>query len=162
SNPELSQRPVFTEAAGLVTAPGSGRTSPTSPLIVQAGAPRVVAPAVSPSNATAGTAVPPQANAPADKAQTQQSYGRLPLSFEANSGQTDSQVRCLTRSGGVTTFLTPTEAVMVLAKNSESGIQNSEFELQNPESSPPAADRNLGSAVVRMQWVGANPNPVVM
>jgi hypothetical protein len=41
-------------------------------------------------------------------------YGKLPLRFEKNQGQTDSQVQFLARGGGYTLFLTPTEAVFVL------------------------------------------------
>ena len=33
-----------------------------------------------------------------------QAYGKLPLSFEANRGQTDSQVKFLSRGGGSTLF----------------------------------------------------------
>jgi Bacterial Ig-like domain (group 3)/MBG domain (YGX type)/Beta-propeller repeat len=39
-------------------------------------------------------------------------YGRLPLSFEANEGQTDHRVRFLSRSAGQTLFLTSEEAVL--------------------------------------------------
>ncbi|HEV2383357.1 MAG TPA: SBBP repeat-containing protein [Terriglobia bacterium] len=39
-------------------------------------------------------------------------YGKLPLSFEANDGQTDSQVKFLARGSGYTLFLTGTEAVL--------------------------------------------------
>lgn len=40
-----------------------------------------------------------------------QAYGKLPLSFEANQGQTDPQVKFLSRGNGYSLFLTPTEAV---------------------------------------------------
>ena len=43
-------------------------------------------------------------------------YGKLPLSFELNQGQTDPQVKFLSRGGGYTLFLTPTEAVLALRK----------------------------------------------
>ncbi|MBI3048536.1 MAG: hypothetical protein HYY76_09540 [Acidobacteria bacterium] len=43
-------------------------------------------------------------------------YGRLPLSFEANYGQTDSRVKFLSRGSGYTLFLTSTEAVFILGK----------------------------------------------
>jgi hypothetical protein len=43
-----------------------------------------------------------------------EAYGRLPLSFEANEGQTDPQVRFLARAPGYTLFLTTSaEAVLV-------------------------------------------------
>ncbi len=38
-------------------------------------------------------------------------YGKLPLAFEANHGQTDSSVTYLSRSEGYTLWLTPSEAV---------------------------------------------------
>src|SRR5207249_1499829 len=37
---------------------------------------------------------------------------RLPMQFEPNAGQTDSQVQFLSRSPGYTLFFTPTEAVL--------------------------------------------------
>ena len=47
-----------------------------------------------------------------------QNYGKLPLSFELNKGQTDSQVKFLSRGGGYTIFLTQGEAVLSLKKPS--------------------------------------------
>jgi hypothetical protein len=41
-------------------------------------------------------------------------YGKLPLHFEANQGQTDDKVKFLSRGSGYNLFLTSTEAVMVL------------------------------------------------
>src|SRR5580692_5431742 len=43
-------------------------------------------------------------------------YGKLPLSFEANHGQTDSKVKFLSRGHGYSLFLTGSEAVIVLKK----------------------------------------------
>src|SRR5437764_422727 len=62
-----------------------------------------------------------------------EAYGRLPLTFEANQGQTDAQVDFLSRGSGYTLFLTPAEAVLSLAAGA-------------------AAD------VVRMRLVGADPH----
>jgi len=42
-------------------------------------------------------------------------YGKLPLSFEANHGQTDGQVKFLSRTSGYSLFLTGDEAVLVLS-----------------------------------------------
>lgn len=64
-------------------------------------------------------------------------YGRLPLSFEANLGQTDGQVDFLARGPGYNLFVTPTEAVLVLNK---------------PDASEPMAD------VLRVGFAGANPS----
>jgi hypothetical protein len=62
----------------------------------------------------------------------QRSYGDVPMIFESNTGQTDGQVKFLSRGNGYTLFLTPTEAVLAI----------------RPESA---------SAVIRMSLVGANP-----
>lgn len=69
----------------------------------------------------------------ATQAQISHAYGQLPLSFEANQGQTDAQVDFLSRGSGYTLFLTPAEAVLSLG----TGETND---------------------VVRMRIVGADPN----
>ena len=45
-----------------------------------------------------------------------QSFLRMPLTFEANHGQVDKQVKYLAKGSGYTLFLTPKEAVLVLRK----------------------------------------------
>ena len=50
----------------------------------------------------------------AGKARVVESYGKLPLSFEANRGQSGSQVKFLSRGNGYSLFLTATEAVLSL------------------------------------------------
>lgn len=47
-------------------------------------------------------------------------YGRLPLAFEANRGQTDPRVRFLARGPGYTLFLTSPDAVLALAAGANS------------------------------------------
>ena len=49
-----------------------------------------------------------------------ETYGRLPLSFEANHGQTDGSVKFLSRGSGYTLFLTANEAVLALQKPQKS------------------------------------------
>jgi hypothetical protein len=44
-------------------------------------------------------------------------YGQIPLSFEANQGQTAPQVNFMARGSGYGLFLTPTEAVLSLQKD---------------------------------------------
>jgi Bacterial Ig-like domain (group 3)/Beta-propeller repeat len=43
-----------------------------------------------------------------------ENYGRLPLSFEANYGQSDARVKFLSRTSGYSVFLTGDEAVLTL------------------------------------------------
>ena len=83
------------------------------------------------------------------KARVVEAYGKLPLSFEANRGQTDSQVRYLARGPGYTFFLTPTEAVMAL-KNRQPARSDESQETGEP-----------GRSMMRMKLVGGNPNPQI-
>jgi Beta-propeller repeat/PKD domain len=46
-----------------------------------------------------------------------EAYGQLPLSFEANRGQANREVRFLSRRPGYTLFLTSSEAVLVAGKS---------------------------------------------
>ena len=49
-------------------------------------------------------------------------YGKLPLSFEANHGQTDPQVKFLSRGHGYALFLTAGEAVLTLQRVATAGV----------------------------------------
>ena len=51
------------------------------------------------------------------KVQVRYLYANRPLSFERNDGQTDAQVKFISRGDGYTLFLTPTEAVFALRKS---------------------------------------------
>jgi len=83
-------------------------------------------------------------------------FGRLPLTFEANRGQTDSRVKFLSRGPRYTLFLAGDAAVLVLRKpptdrNSKLGIGNSELRTRHS----PMVTRH-GDSVVHMRLVGAN------
>ncbi len=68
---------------------------------------------------TADHAVSPDRGA---HAQVRERYGHLPLSFEANHGQSDSRVAFLSRGSGYTLFLTSNEAVLVLSQSKETRV----------------------------------------
>ena len=55
----------------------------------------------------------------AAQARVTETYGKLPLSFEANRGQTDSEVKFFSRGSGYGIFITPTEAVLSLSSGSQ-------------------------------------------
>jgi hypothetical protein len=55
-----------------------------------------------------------------DKVRLSKNYGKIPLAFEANEGQTDEQVKFLSRGSGYSLFLKPTEAVLSLSKDDRS------------------------------------------
>src|SRR2546422_244520 len=80
-------------------------------------------------------------------------YGRLPLSFEANRGQTDPRVKFLARGPRQTIFLTPTETVLALTRREpRAGGRHTPGKL-----APPATT----GTVLRMTFDGANPTPRV-
>jgi hypothetical protein len=80
-------------------------------------------------------------------------YGKPPLSFEANHGQTDERVKFLSRGPGYILFLTSGEALLTLRKTSS---QNSDFSTVRV----PAPDANK-TAVLKMQLLGTNPASTV-
>jgi hypothetical protein len=96
---------------------------------------------------------------PAVRTKGQALYSQLPLHFEVNQGQSDAQVKFLSRGHGYTLFLAPTEAVLAL-RNAERGMRNDE--LKNPHSSfhdhHSSFDTGTG---LRMQLIGANLQPQV-
>ncbi|MBD2518710.1 SBBP repeat-containing protein [Nostoc sp. FACHB-973] len=72
-------------------------------------------------------------------------YGNLPLSFQPNFGQTDEQVKFLSRGQGYTLFLTQSEAVLALS-NLESKQQLS-------------SSNNIAQGTeLKLQWLGTNSN----
>jgi hypothetical protein len=110
-----------------------------------------------------------------------ENYGKLPLSFEANQGQTDPRVKFLSRGHGYALFLTGDEAVLALRSQksevrsqwenaTDNGpriadrlfpplIQNPKSKIQNPPApgpQPPAPE------VVRLKLVGASPKAKVV
>jgi uncharacterized protein (TIGR03437 family) len=101
------------------------------------------------------------------KPQLVAAYGKLPLSFEANQGQSDGQVKFLSRGRGYTLFLTSTEAVLQL-RTSDLGSRLHRDRLRSERpGNPQSAFRNpqseiLQSAVLRLALVGANPETEVV
>ena len=74
-------------------------------------------------------------------------YGNLPLSFEPNEGQTNSQVEFLSRGRGYKLFLTTTETVLSLRRHAA------------PKANRGEDSEDTSGAVLRMKLVGANPSP---
>src|SRR5438034_10607616 len=82
--------------------------------------------------------------AAAADARLSESYGKLPLHFEANQGQTHKDVRFLSRGPGYSLYLTAGEAILVLAK-------------PNTEARRDAQSAQVKSVALRMSIVGAAP-----
>jgi hypothetical protein len=88
-----------------------------------------------------------------------QSYGRIPLHFEPNQGQSDPLVRFLSRGPGYGLFLTPNEAVLTLRKPTGAPDPRAAGARPGPrEPSAPVPE----PAVVRLKLLGANPAPALI
>jgi hypothetical protein len=79
-------------------------------------------------------------------------YGKLPLSFEANQGQTDSQVKFLSRGNGYSLFLTDKAAVLALTK-ADPALANKPGPVGKAAAKPAAPAK---TDVVRMELAGAS------
>ena len=86
-------------------------------------------------------------------ARVNETYRKLPLAFEANEGQTDSQVKFLSRGRGYTLFLTSTEAVLVLR-----GKTNEPPAVTQQSVTTAERVTKPHSLALKMQVVGCNPN----
>ncbi len=95
------------------------------------------------------------------KAQTKilDSYGKLPLSFEANHGQTDASVKFLSRTNGYSLFLTGDEAVFALSGKKADSHKPKIDRVDHPLPSDMAATKAGG--VLRMKLRNANPTAKV-
>src|SRR2546425_11128805 len=104
------------------------------------------------------------------RANLNKNYGSLPLSFEANHGQTDASVKYVARGPGYNIFLTAAEAVMVFKGTA---VNKSTEAVEDPEdgNSPhsrrsrlrsdtgePADNAKASPTVLRMRLDGANTN----
>jgi hypothetical protein len=89
-----------------------------------------------------------------------QSYGSLPLAFEANRGQAAPEVRFISRQRGFGLFLTSTEAVLVLSQpdigtSSRMDEPGRMLERTGGRQDPKAT-------ILRMQLIGGHRNPDVV
>src|SRR5262245_18028325 len=89
-----------------------------------------------------------------DKARLQiaEAYGKLPLGFEANQGQTDRRARFISRGNGYSLFLAPTESVLTLRGPAEVGSASVQPTWAGDKTPQPNR-----SAVLRMKLLGSNP-----
>jgi hypothetical protein len=109
---------------------------------------------------------------PENQAKIQESYGKLPLSFEASQGQADSRVKFLTRTGAYSMFLTGDEAALVLRerkakdkdkdKDKKNNKEDDKFPVEARLAASPA-DTNSGrtpghapESILRMKLRHAN------
>src|SRR5260221_63281 len=89
--------------------------------------------------------------AAATDARVSESYGKLPLQFEANRGQTHKDVRFLSRGPGYSLYLTGAEAVLVLT-NTNADAKRSTQALSKAKAQPK-------SVALRVSLLGAARKP---
>jgi len=94
--------------------------------------------------------------AAAAEARVSEAYGRLPLHFEANQGQTREDVRFLSRGAGYGLYLTASEAVLVLTTANPDAKRDARSPSERRDAQPPAR-----SIALRMSLVGATRRPLV-
>ncbi len=88
-------------------------------------------------------------------------FGKLPLRFEVNQGQSDAQVRYLARGRGYTFFLTPTETVLTLRKFESPAAQKLRERGRSRQSIVKSKYSRLVTETLRLRLVGGNPQPKV-
>src|SRR6266550_191237 len=69
---------------------------------------------------------------PAVSSSVNNQYGKIPLSFEPNVGQSDAQVQYIARANGYSLFLTPRETVLLLKYDSP--VTNDRFQSARKDS----------------------------
>jgi hypothetical protein len=87
-------------------------------------------------------------------------YGKLPINFEPNLGQTDDEVKFLARGHGYSLFLTGREAVLALQKRGKTRAQDTQtvvkMQIQGANSSPNIAGLDLAEGKSNY-LVGSDP-----
>lgn len=84
----------------------------------------------------------------------------LPVAFEANYGQTDSQVKYMARGSGYTLFLTASDAVFAMRESSQANARKSS--ALSAKRRVPEVHLPDKTASVHMKLVGANSHPAIV
>jgi hypothetical protein len=83
------------------------------------------------------------------RAHIEQAYGKLPMRFEANEGQTDARVKFIARGAGYSVFLTGAEAVLRLHKREGGSGRSAEEQT---------VEKPVESTALRVRLAGSNPS----
>src|SRR5947209_16279532 len=90
----------------------------------------------------------PQASIPVvSRMKAAETYGRLPLTFEANRGQTDSRVKYVSRGKGYTLFLTNSEAVLSMANSDRQSVVRMRLVGSDPSAAVSGVDELTGMTI---------------
>jgi hypothetical protein len=109
------------------------------------------------SNHSVASAQPATQLSVAQKENVANGYGKLPLAFEANQGQTAPEVRYLAHGQSYQLFLTNQEAVLTLRQPATSGAKPSKGVSPVAARVHRKSNAALKTSVLRMHFDGANP-----
>ncbi|MGB8851380.1 MAG: SBBP repeat-containing protein [Candidatus Acidiferrales bacterium] len=98
-----------------------------------------------------------------NSASIKESYGKLPLAFEPNNGQSAGEVKFLARGNGYTLFLTPAEAVFAMRKSAKNETLRMNLDGANSNAKFTALDELPGKSNYligndRSKWQTNVPN----
>ena len=99
----------------------------------------------------------------ADTAQIAEAYGKIPLAFTLNQGQTDSQVKFTSAGNGCSMFFTPTGTTFLLSRETEQSVAKRSVKISAEDMTPTAdTEREYESFAAKTVFVDANQNPEVV
>src|SRR5881394_306255 len=83
------------------------------------------------------------------QSQASETYGRLPLRFESNQGQTDERARFISRGNNFNVFLTPSAAIVAFYRGS--ARRTDKYDLNPP------AESKVRTEILKLGLAGADP-----
>jgi hypothetical protein len=91
------------------------------------------------------------------------SLSNLALSFEANIGQKDGQVKFLARGKGYTAFFTPNEVVLTLLQDkAEDKPKNKQEDFMQPKMREQLEKQSYEYSLLKMKMEGSNPDTEII
>src|ERR1700688_704220 len=110
---------------------------------------------VTASTAQQTTVVPSSQPRAALQGRVASAFSNLPLTFEANQGQTSANAKFIARGSGYSTFLTT--GGLVLSLRSSKTVSPQPIDKGSPQDSNPSS-----KAILEFNLVGATQNPMIV
>jgi hypothetical protein len=105
---------------------------------------------------------PPTVTNTASPTSVSRAYANLPLGFEPNRGQVNTEAKYVARGDGYTLFLTPHEAALLL-KNHPPEVQSSSGAFANRASAAePRSSTGRAAVALSVELLGANAAPLLI
>ncbi len=166
ATPAASTATPTVSGASTLSGTVTGTTAATSPVAsATVAAPSGVSATLplTPDTGTPVTSTIATLNAAPGVTTTAAAYGRLPLSFEPNQGQTDASVTFLSHGPGFNLYLRGTDATLTLVKPHARKPRRSVGHGHDLLSASALTQTvPISASVLRLHYAGANPNPRVV